>query len=164
MAYFILNPNETDYTKIYRIAANDTDKDNLNLDPENITVDVSDSDFNNLRTGMKLISSWDGTNYTFVDALSTDEPTSPTNPGGESPSFFSAADQVSAYINHVVGICNAFINEPINASNPLFSSIQSYKNYLTGFDTSTLSFPMTVSWEKYCEDNGISYYHPLQIP
>jgi hypothetical protein len=113
---------------------------------------------------MKTISSWNGTNYTFVDALSTDEPTSPTNPGGESPSFFSAADQVSAYINHVVGICNAFINEPINASNPLFSSIQSYKNYLTGFDTSTLSFPMTVSWEKYCEDNGISYYHPLQIP
>tara|TARA_R100001460_G_scaffold107879_1_gene157416 strand:- start:9562 stop:10056 length:495 start_codon:yes stop_codon:yes gene_type:complete len=164
MAYFILNPNETDYTNIYRIAANDADKDNLNLDAENITVDVSDSDFNNLRTGMKLISSWDGTNYTFVDALPTDEPTPPTNPGGESPAFFSAADQVSAHINDVVEICNAFINEANNASNPLFSSIESYKNYLTGFDTSTLSFPMTVTWEKYCEDNGISYFHPLQIP
>ncbi|NND24041.1 MAG: hypothetical protein HKN86_05040 [Acidimicrobiia bacterium] len=163
MAYFILNPNETDYTNIYRIAANDTDKDNLNLDAENISVDVSDSDFNNLRNGMKLISSWDGTNYTFVDALPTNQPTPPDDPTS-SPAFFSAADQVSAHINDVVEICNAFINAPNNASNPLFSSIESYKNYLTSFDTSTLSFPMTVSWEKYCEDNSISYYHPLQIP
>ena len=62
MAYFILNPNETDYTNVYRIAANDADKNNLNLDAENITVDVSDSDFNSLRNNMKVISSWNGTN------------------------------------------------------------------------------------------------------
>lgn len=165
MAYFILNPNETDYTNVYRIAANDADKNNLNLDTENITVDVSDSDFNNLRDNMKVISSWNGTNYTFVDALPTEnDPNNPPEDPGSSPAFFSAADQVSAHINDVIGICNSFMDAPNNASNPLFSSIESYKNYLTGFDTSTLSFPMNISWEKYCEDNGISYYHPLQIP
>ena len=164
MAYFILNPNETDYTNIFRIAADDTAKNNLNLDSQNIVVDVSDSDFNQFKVNMKKVSSWDGSNYTFVDALPTDEPTPPTNPGGESPAFYSDAAQVTGYINSVLEVLNAFIGEPVNASNPMFSSIESYKNYLTSFDTSTLSFPMNISWEKYCEDNGISYYHPLQIP
>ena len=38
MAYFILNPNETDYTKILKIAADDDAKNNLNIDSANIVV------------------------------------------------------------------------------------------------------------------------------
>ncbi len=163
MAYFILNPNETDYTKILKIAADDNAKNNVNLDSAKIYVNVIDSDFNNVRDNMKAFSSWDGTNYTFVDTLPTDEPTPPTDPGGD-PAFYGNAAQVNIYINSVITICNAFLEEPTNANNPMFSSVESYRNYLTSFDTSTLSFPMTVSWEKYCQDNGISYYHPLQIP
>ena len=39
-----------------------------------------------------------------------------------------------------------------------------YKNSLSSFDTSTVTFPLNTPWEKYCEDNSISYKSLLQLP
>ena len=40
----------------------------------------------------------------------------------------------------------------------------SYKNTLETFDTSTVTYPLTTSWEKYCADNGITYKSMLELP
>ena len=35
---------------------------------------------------------------------------------------------------------------------------------VTILDYDSLSYPLNKGWEKYCEDNSISYLHALQIP
>ena len=51
-----------------------------------------------------------------------------------------------------------------NASNSLYTNLNNYKEYLETFDSSSVSFPLNKTWEKYCEENSITFYHPLQIP
>jgi len=163
MAYFILNPNETNYTNIYKIAADDDAKSKLNLTNDFISVNVSDSEFANIRNNTKSIASHDGTSYTYVDFLSTE--TDPNNPPSDPTAIasnFETSDQLRQELDIIANTCNQFIES--NADHPWRTSIQTYKDYLVSFDTTSVTFPMTISWEKYCEDNSISYYHPLQIP
>lgn len=163
MAYFILNPNETNYTNIYKIAADDDAKSKLNLTNDFISVNVSDSEFASIRNNTKSIAGHDGTSYTYVDFLSTE--TDPNNPPSDPTavaSNFETSDQLRQELDIIANTCNQFIES--NADHPWRTSIQTYKDYLVSFDTTSVTFPMTISWEKYCEDNSISYYHPLQIP
>ena len=160
MAYFILNPNETDKTNIYRIAADDDAKSKLNINSDFISVDVSDSEFNNLRNKTKLITGHDGTNYTFNDnpSTSTDTPEDPDSV----PSIHETAAQLRLELDGIVALCNAFLES--NSGHAWYSSIETYRNYCRDFDESSITYPLTKSWEKYCEDNSTTYYHPLQIP
>ena len=102
MAYFILNPNETNKTNVYKIAADDDAKAN--------------------ETAAQLRSELDG----------------------------------------IVAVCNSFLES--NSGHAWYSSIETYRNYCRDFDESSITYPLTKSWEKYCEDNSTTYYHPLQIP
>ena len=54
--------------------------------------------------------------------------------------------------------------EKANSSNSMLTACSNYKNYLETLDYSSLSFPLNSNWEKYCQDNSITYLHPLQIP
>jgi len=163
MAYFILNPNETDKTNIYRIAADDDAKSKLNINSDFISVNVSDAEFASIRNNTKSIASHDGTSYTYVDFLKTetDPNNSPSDPDAEA-SNFETSSELRQGLDIIVNICNQFIEA--NPNHSWKTSIQTYKDYLVSFDTTSLTFPMTISWEKYCEDNSITYYHPLQIP
>ena len=52
-----------------------------------------------------------------------------------------------------------------NSSKAIHSDIQNYLNYIDNtLQMASLTYPLNSSWEKYCEDNSISYLHPLQIP
>ena len=51
-----------------------------------------------------------------------------------------------------------------NISNPFYTPCQNYCNYLETLDYSNITFPLNKTWEQYCEDNSITYFHPLQIP
>ena len=48
------------------------------------------------------------------------------------------------------------------------SKKRNYVNTLNGIDTSSIisdeNTPLEMTWEKYCQDNGITFLHPLQIP
>ena len=46
----------------------------------------------------------------------------------------------------------------------MYDSVKNYYEYLQNLDYSTITYPINYSWEKYCNDNGISFFHPLQIP
>lgn len=149
MAYILFdNFNSTPY----RIAANDSDLGNLNYSTDLYNVvDVSDSDFESVRQNLKS-ASYSGGTISYADL----------NPPSGQPAGFDDAASLEAYFDIVNAEIDQFLTSEV--SNPMASGIKDYQTYLKGLDTSTLTFPMTATWEKYCSDNSISYYHPLQIP
>lgn len=142
MAYLIFNS----HNNIVKIASNDSDRDSLNIVLTDHTIkDVSDSDFLKIRTGA-AVATYDGTNVTITDTGNT-----------------TFDETVLKFIfNDLIKTITAFLEN--NQSNSLYVGINNYKEYLENFDTSTLTFPVDKSWEEYCNENSITFYHPLQIP
>ena len=144
MAYVLVD-NGRDKTDVNRICLDDASLANFNV-PSNIQkVSITTSEFNNLKNGTKVISGHDGTNYSFADS---------------SHSFTEQA--LKDYHQDVIQRCNDFLNS--NPSNSLWSNIKDYRDLLLDYDYSSITFNLDKSWEKYCEDNSITYFHPLQIP
>ena len=75
-------------------------------------------------------------------------------------------NSLSSYLKNVENVLKEFCEVLSNSSNPLFTICNNYWEYLK--DNSMEEHDFTAnpiySWEKYCEDNSISYVHPLQIP
>lgn len=146
MAYFITTKG--DKTRIYRIAADDTAKDNLiitNIDNVYDVISVSDDEYNYLKNNTKYITAYNGSNYTFVDC-----------------DISLVQEDLENYIDSVKKQLRTAIEG--YSSHPDNSSWQSYYNYLDNLDFSSLTYPINSSWEKYCLDNSISFVHPLQLP
>lgn len=128
--------------------ATDSDANNLNINKSDyIEKTLSDEDFSAVRQGLKKISLSGDTvnlvedNYTFPDQTT-----------------------LSNYINKVViPALDQFLES--NEEHPMWTAINNYKFQITEqIDLSTITYPLNSTWEKYCEDNSITYYHPLQIP
>ena len=144
MAYLIVN----DQNCVYKIAENDTDKNNLNCTfPPYTTIDISDVDFLKVKQNLVDISISDGS-ATFTDRIDPD--ISITEEG--------VKDQHKNLIKYI----EQFLRH--NSSNPFYTPCQNYCNYLETLDYSSITFPLNKTWEQYCEDNSIAYFHPLQIP
>lgn len=144
MAYLITHDDNT----TYKIAANDTDKNCLNcLYPPNKSFDISDSDFTKLKSGMASASV-----------------------SGESVTITDLGDgriETQADLNSIIEskrlFCKSFLDNS-KTTNGMYTRVQNYHDYLASFDTSTVTFPLAKNWEKYCEDNSITYLNTLQIP
>lgn len=147
MAYFILNPNETDKTKIYRIAENDAEKNGLNISEDHIIIDVSDDDFNKLKNDTHNPSGHDGTNYTWV----------------EREDGFATAEGLQNHLNFLSSEIEKWLSE--NPNRPDRSTWETYKGVIDSFDTSTISsWPLYKSWDEYCSENGINHKSLRQLP
>ena len=145
MAYIITINN-----RLYKIAANETDKnEHVATYPPYVANEISDSDFTKIKSGVShIVVSADGT-------ISFQE---------DSSCVFENADELNEYLNFVKSCMAPFLNQSVNSSKAIFSEINTYKSLLDSFDTSSVSFPLNSSWEKYCEDNSIAYISTLQIP
>jgi len=144
MAY-IITSDETK-TNIFRIAENDSAKNNLYLPYQCVSNTISDSDFANLKNNTKIVIEHDGTNYIY----------------NNSGAGFNEESTLTDYLNEITRvISNALERYP---NHPDASIWTNYKNFVDNFDTSTLTFPLINSWEKYCEDNSITYINLLQLP
>ena len=146
MAYAItLNNN------LLRIAANETEKNELTaiLTPHT-EINISDSDFLLIKQDIS----------DFVINGNTMTITEDSEPGS-----ITTADELNNYLNDVKNTLNSFIsNANANTqSKTLYTQAINYNNYLNTFDTATVSYPI-VTWEKYCQDNGITYLNLLQLP
>ena len=141
MAYLIFNNDNN----IVKIASSDLDRDSQNIVLADHTVrDVSDSDFLKVKTGAYV--TYDGTNVTITEIENS----------------FSDEESLKVYLKNVVSTLTRFLSE--NNDNSLYIDLNNYKEYLETFDTSSVTFPLNKSWEKYCNENSITFYHPLQIP
>jgi len=140
MAYLIFNGNN-----LYKIATSD-DKAHLNIEDSFYNVKtVSDSDFNNVKQNKKSVK------------LSSDTVVY------EDLSFnFTAQENLQSYINEVITHLEYFLQN--NSSNSMYSVLETYRDLLQSVDISSISYPLSKSWEEYCVENSITYYNPLQIP
>ena len=146
MAYFIYNKNEPDMTDIYKIAEDDNALANLNITEDHIRLTVSDEEFNYVKQEVKYPAAYDGSNFTWEDL--TQEITK---------------ENLDHIIQSKIRRIEDFLNAP-NSGHPDYNFWNTYKDTLSNFDTSTITYPMAISWDKYCEDNGIAYKSILQLP
>ena len=63
--------------------------------------------------------------------------------------------------DRVIAITHFLTN---NESHPWHDAISEYKTALEAIDSSSITYPYKKTIEQYCEENSITYYHPLQIP
>ena len=146
MAYAITLNNS-----LLNIAANETEKNELTaLNTPHTLIEISDEDFIKFKVRMDFFTI-DGTTITFEN-----------NPD---PQVYNNSDELQEYINDIRDAMKRFIkNANANTqSKTLYTQVVNYENYLDTLDTSTITFPIN-TWEKYCEDNGITYLNLLQIP
>jgi hypothetical protein len=144
MAYLIVN----DEGFLYKIAKNDTDKNNLNCNfPPYKTIDISDTDFLKVKKGLVSIDISNGS-ATFADLDFSKHNIEENN--------------LKNYHQNILPIFNDFLNN--NPSNGFYTECKNYYDYLKTFNYSSISFPLNKTWEQYCEDNLIPYLNPLQVP
>ena len=156
MAYFIFYENE-----LYRLCKTDAEK-NAQVDLTGcIEKSVDDTNFNAVLFNTKTVK-LDNDNLVYT---STIVPPDPNPPAGKTINDDRYPNQgtLENYLNNSVKpILKEFLDS--NPDNSMYSDVKSYYDYLTSLDLSTLTYPIADTWEKYCSDNSISYYHPLQIP
>lgn len=146
MAYAITTNNT-----LLSIAANEVEKNELTaINQPHTEIEISEADFIKFKENMEGFTI-DGTTITFEE-----------NPG---PQVINNADELSAYIGDIQDSIKLFIqNANANTqSKTLYTQFVNYKNYLDSFDTTTVTYPIN-TWEKYCQDNGITYLNLLQLP
>ena len=159
MAYFIFDSNNN----LVNIAMNDADKDSLNRDLTTLNVEtVTDSDANQVIWGESEVT-YDGNTVTVTPIDFSVRPDIPEGCNPTTTEIFVDSDQLQNYITKCVipEFKNFCINNPDNS---MWPTANTYWLYLQDLDYSTVTYPINYSWEKYCNDNGITYLHPLQLP
>jgi len=155
MAYVIIADNQ-----IYRIASNETEKNQLNInETDYIVKEISDADFLRLRKD-DVITSFANDTLTI------------TNKDEENTIIGSTSEEIKEesikvlkqYHEDLIKQFDAFLIDDNNSGKSLYSTIQSYRNYLSDLDYDSLAYPLNKTWEQYCHDNSISYISALQIP
>lgn len=123
---------------------------NLNIDPSSYIVkDISDEDFDSIRQNSKLASLVN--NEVVFEDLGVP--------------LFQNSEKLFDYLStNVLPILNGFLE--VNKDNEMWNDLNTYKLFLdnTKSGQNEITYPIDSSWETYCSDNSITYFHPLQIP
>lgn len=141
MAYVIYNHDSTP-DKLSRIT-NDSDEKTAWLEKNMLVHEITESDFNDLKNNIKFPDGWDGTNIIYTDKLALEN-----------------EEQLTNYLNGLKSQIEDILQYDYNVS---MDAWQTYLTYLNNFDVSTVSFPIA-SWEKYCDDNSITFQSLLIRP
>lgn len=158
MAYIIFN-NEGN---LLRIAADDTDKNNLGYDyTENPAKSVTQDEFNRIKWGTHTCS-LNNDNISWVENAQSITEDQINDSGVKGFISIKDATELQAYINLVRDSISHFLkSDPLHG---MHTNIRTYDSFLKHFDVNSVTYPINSSWEKYCEDNGITCFHPLQVP
>ena len=80
--------------------------------------------------------------------------------------FFVDCPNCRQLNNHLESIkyrLNSFLKIPANQPKLIWTRCNNYHTYLKSLDTTSLTYPINSTWEKYCSDNSIVYMSSLQI-
>lgn len=148
MAYFIFNNNLDNIRgSLYRIAENQSDYNNLIINPSNYKIiEDSQSNFEVVKYGTKNVVSYDGNTINYENA----DPTIKTK------ELFL---QVLQFKKNPIKI---FLQE--NPNHPLYSKWNNYLTQLNNVNVDNFTFPMTISLETYFNNQGQLSLNPLQLP
>ena len=130
--------------EIFRIFENDSDENNFGEKKSNYTIkEISDSDFLLVKQNKKW-PTYDGTNVVLEDTFIS----------------FDDSTILQKYLDHKIEQIVEITNHSVAANK---NNWLTFKDDMLNFDVSTISYPLNKTWEEYCEDNSITYFHALQM-
>ena len=149
MAYFIFQKNlDNINSTLYRIAENQSDYDNLNIDPSNYKViEDSQTNFEAVKYGTKFVQGYNGNVINYENI---------TQPGLPNKQIFLIS------LNGIKLAINVFLKQ--NTNHPLYSKWNNYLSQLNNLNVDSLTFPMSISLETYFDNQGQPSLSPLQLP
>ena len=146
MSYAVFN----DTGDIYRIAADDTAKENLNVGSgEGYTIETISTDlFNKVRLSRADLKLDNGT------IVETNYP--------DKDGTFDNEESLKIYIDEILKpTLKSYINS--NKGKSITSNYETYLDVLNRWDYPNMTYPINQSFEEYCQSNNITFYHPLEI-
>ena len=148
MPYFIFNKNQEDISgTFYRMAENESDLNNLNIEITNYNIiQESLENFNNVKFQIKFPISYNISNVINYENL---------NP------LFTRKENLEKIVNNLKQQINLFLKN--NQNHPLFDRWNSYYNQLNSLDLETINYPLTMSLEQYFNNLGQPSYSVLQL-
>jgi hypothetical protein len=164
MSYFIFTKNtENVEGSIYKIAENQFDLDNLNIDKNSYTI-LEDSQFNFdlVKYNNKAILKYSNNIITYVDFQIFFEDNIIINSKGEQVVTYTAKQFLKDYIERVKNPIKQFLNN--NNNHVLFSKWNNYYNQLNSLNLDTITYPLNKSLEQYFKDQNKPSLNILQLP
>jgi hypothetical protein len=165
MSYFIFTKNtENIEGSFYKIAENQFDLDNLNIDKNSYTI-IEDSQFNFdlVKYGNKQILKYNNNIITYADSqIVFEDQITINSKTGEQIVIYTAKQFLKDYIEKVKNQIKQFLNN--NNNHVLFSKWNNYYNQLDSLNLDTITYPLNKSLEQYFNDLGQPSLNPLQIP
>jgi hypothetical protein len=148
MAYFIFQKNSDNIPgNIYRIAENQSDLNNLNIEQSGYKIiEDSQENFNSVKYGTKNILTYNGNSVIYQDQAIS----------------YSTKESLLNYIKNTKDIISIFLNSSTNHS--LYSRWNNYYSQLNNLNLDSITYPLNKSLEQYLNDLGQTAYNPLQLP
>jgi hypothetical protein len=148
MAYFIFvkDMDDVNYT-IYRIAANQTDLNNLNIIQSDYKIiEDSEENFNAVKLMTKQALKYNQNNISYIDLNI----------------IFFKKEFLDNYISGVKPLIKSFLDN--NPNHPSYGQWNNYYNQLNNVNTSTFNYPFNQSLETYFNNQGQLALNTLQLP
>jgi hypothetical protein len=148
MAYFIFSKNASNIdATLYRIAENQSDLNNLNINQLDYKIiEDSQSNFNLVKFGNKFASKYNNDVIIYNDQTTS----------------FINKKTLQDYVNGFKNQIKQFTDN--NPNHPLFSRWNNYYNQLNNLNLDSITYPLNKSLEQYFDDLGQPSFHILQIP
>ncbi len=147
MSYFIFIKNLENLTgTIYKIAENQSDLNNLNINQSDYKIIEDSLNFNFIKYGNKWPSKYNNDTITFIDQTI----------------LYNSKEDLQNYINNYKNSIKDFLDN--NFNHPLFSLWNSYYDQLNNLDLDSITYPLNKSLEQYFNDLEQPSFNILQIP
>jgi hypothetical protein len=149
MAYFIfLNNTDNVESTLYRIAENQSDLNNLNINLSTYKIiEDSQSNFESVKYGTKEIIKYNNNTITYADT---------------SPISIEKKKDLELLIDSYKKNIQSFIK--YNPNHPLLNRWNNYYNQLNSSNLDSITYPFNKTLEKHFNDLGQPSLHPLQLP
>ena len=148
MSYFIFSKNFNNVEGIiYRIAENQSDFNNLNIDASFYKViESSQENFESVKYGLKYVSKYIDDSIYFLDQSVV----------------FKNKEELFDYVDNVKKQIKQFTDNNLNHS--LYNRWNDYYNQLNNLNLDSITYPLNKSLEQYFNDLGQPSLNILQLP
>lgn len=151
MAYLFFSLNkENQKGALCNIAANDTKKTELGLTESAYKVITCTTDqYNKIRNNEADVT-YSGDTITVTDINTASDWT-----------YVENAESLQSIIDIQIDACEKFLK--VFPNHPWAADVTTYRDYCTSFDTSSITYPMTKTWERHLTDSGVSFFSVLEL-
>lgn len=164
MSYFIFTNNLNNIEgAIYKIAENEFDLNNLNINKETYKIiEDSQSNFDLVKYGNKFPSKYidNAIFYNTIETNFIDDVVTTKN--GEKIVTKTAKEYLKIYIENYKNQIKQFLNN--NKNHSLYDRWNNYYNQLNSLNLDSITYPLNKSLEQYFNDLGQPSLNPLQLP